>query len=91
MTVTYTGQLAVTAGASEETIDLAPGTTLTALVDALIAKHGDAFASLLRDGSGNLRSTLLVALDGAQATGDRESRVLDGINELLFMTPIAGG
>ena len=91
MTIIYTGQLAATVGISEETIDLAVGTTLGPLIDQLVSKHGDAFANLLRNDEGDLRSTLLVILDGTQATGDRTSLSLDNVTELMLMTPIAGG
>ena len=91
MTIIYTGQLAAIVGVSEDSTDLAVDTTLVQLVESLIDKHGDAFANLLRNDTGNLRSTLLVILDGTQATGDRASLSLDKVNELMFMTPIAGG
>ena len=65
--------------------------TLDGLVDTLTKNHGEKFASLLRDDTKRLRSTLLVALDGTQVTGDRESLLLDDAKDLMFMTPIAGG
>jgi len=91
ITITYTGQLAEAAGASTEELELEPGATLGGLVDELAKNHGAKFASLLRDDSNRLRSSLLVALDGTQATGDREALALDEVRELMFMTPIAGG
>ena len=91
ISITYTGQLAEAAGTAEESVDLNPGATLVTLLDTVTAKHGEKFTNLLRDDSGALRSTVLVALDGAQATGDRDSLSLDGVRELVFMTPIAGG
>jgi len=73
ITITYTGQLAEAAGVSTEEFEPDPGATLGSLIDTLAGKHGHKFASLLRDDAGRLRSTLLVALDGTQATGDRET------------------
>ena len=91
ISVTYTGQLAEAAGRSDESVDVDPGATLATLLDTVTDRHGDKFTNMLRDGSGSLRSTVLVVLDGTQATGDRESLPLDGVNEIMFMTPIAGG
>ena len=91
LTITYTGQLANAAGLQEEALDIAPGETLRAVVDVLAARHGAAFSTLLRDDAGNLRSTVLVVLDGAQATGDKDALPLDNVHDLMLMTPIAGG
>lgn len=91
LSITYTGQLAEAAGASEESIDLDPDATLATLLNNIFAVHGEKFTNLLRDDSGALRSTVLVAIDGTQATGNREALSLNGVRELVFMTPIAGG
>jgi molybdopterin converting factor small subunit len=89
--VIYTGQLAALAGCSEESIEVAEGATLGPVVDGLTARHGDGFRDLLRDEAGAMRTTVLVALDGEQAQGERGGLSLDGVSEVMLMTPIAGG
>jgi molybdopterin converting factor small subunit len=91
ITVIYTGQLAVIAGCSEEDVAVGNGGTLGPVVEELSARHGEKFRKFLCDDAGKLRSTLLVALDGEQAQGDRGELSLDGVKEVMLMTPIAGG
>jgi len=43
------------------------------------------------DDEGRIRSTLLAALDGEQATGDKDNLDLSEVKVLMLMTPIAGG
>lgn len=91
LTVDYTGQLASEAGVSEEIVELRGGETLGSILKSLAEKHGDQFKQLVFDDEGRLRSTLLAALDGEQAAGDRDDLDLSEVNELMLMTPIAGG
>jgi molybdopterin converting factor small subunit len=89
--VIYTGQLAALAGCSEESVEVEAGSMLGPVVDGLAAKHGEGFRDLLCDEAGAMRATVLVALDGVQAQGDRGALLLDGVEEVMLMTPIAGG
>ena len=91
ISLTYTGQLDEAAGTSGEAIHLDPPATLATLLSTIAMSHGNKFENLLQDSSGALRPTVLVAIDGTQATGDRETLSLDGVREIVFMTPIAGG
>ena len=91
ITVTYTGQLAALAGCSEEDVAVDEGATLGPVVDELSRRHGERFRDFLCDEAGQLRPTLLVALDGVQAQGDRGGLILDEVEEVMLMTPIAGG
>ncbi len=91
VTFAYTGQLAGAAGTAEEEVELEVGTSLAAALAKLTASYGGKFAELLVDGSGATRSTLLVALNDEQVSGDYDEVTLtDGAN-LMVMTPIAGG
>lgn len=89
--VDYTGQLASVAGVSEEEVELSGGETLGSVLKNLAETRGEKFRELVFDDEGRIRSTLLVALDGEQAAGDKENLDLSGVNELMLMTPIAGG
>lgn len=89
--VIYTGQLAALAGESEEAVEVEEGATLGPVVDGLSARHGDGFRELLCDEAGAMRGTVLVALDGEQAQGERGELSLEGVKEVMLMTPIAGG
>ena len=91
LTVTYTGQLAEAAGTSEEELEIESGEKLRSVIDTLAERHGEKFSTLLRDDSGQVRSTVLVVLDGAQATGDKDDLPLKDVRDLMLMTPIAGG
>lgn len=91
LTVDYTGQLASVAGVSEEVVELSGGETLGTVLKNLAESHGERFSELVFDDEGRIRSTLLAALDGEQATGNKDNLDLSGVKELLLMTPIAGG
>ena len=89
--IIYTGQLASIAGVSEESVEVPEGGTLGDVVKGAVERLGKKFGVLLCDESGALRPTILVAVDGSQATGDREAMPLDGVREVMFMAPVAGG
>lgn len=91
LTIDYTGQLASVTGLSEELVEVRDGETLGELLRGRLALHGEKFEELVFDDTGKIRTTLLVALDGEQATGDRDQQSLLGIKVLMLMTPIAGG
>jgi len=91
VTFSYTGQLAAAAGTADETVEIPDDTALRPVLDQLAAKHGEKYAELIFDGDGKIRSTLLVVLDGEQATGDKETKNIEGVSTVMLMTPIAGG
>ena len=91
ITVEYTGQLAGITGETDETVEIAEGTTLKSLLDRLGSKHGEQYSDLLVSEAGELRPSTLVIIDGHQAEGDRGSIVLDEVKTVMLMTPIAGG
>jgi hypothetical protein len=87
----HTGQLASMAGVAAETIELPDDAVLGDLVAAAVARHGSGFGDLLCGESGGILPTILVAVDGVQATGEREQMPLGGVREVMFMAPVAGG
>jgi len=91
LTVDYTGQLASVTGVSEEEVELSGGETLGSILKGLAESHGGKFNELVFDDEGRIRSTLLAALDGEQAVGDKDNLDLSGVKVLMLMTPIAGG
>lgn len=91
LTIDYTGQLASVAGVSEEVVELSAGETLGTIMKSLAAKHGEKFSELVFDDEEQIRSTLLVALDGEQAAGNKNGLDLSEVKVLMLMTPIAGG
>jgi len=91
ITIQYTGQLAGITGAGEEAIEVDDGTSVASLVNLLCSRHGEKYADLLVNGSGELRPSTLVILDGVQSEGDRAAQTLDGVKTVMLMTPIAGG
>lgn len=91
ITVQYTGQLAGITGAPEEVIELSPGTPFKEVLTQLSAKHGPKYSDLILTSSGELRPSTLIIIDGEQQVGDPSGIVLDGVQTVLLMTPIAGG
>lgn len=91
ITIQYTGQLAGIAGVSEEQVDLGSDAVMRDLVAQLCERHGAAYANLVMTESGDLRSSVLVILDGEHTLGDSSQLPLAGVRTILLMTPIAGG
>ncbi len=89
--IEYTGQLAAVVGASEEEVDVVEGDSVADVLKDCLGLYGEKFGQLVFDEEGHIRSTLLVILDGEQATGDKGNLSLEGVKVLLLMTPIAGG
>ena len=81
ITLQYRGQLATALGTSTETTKIASDTTLQSIIDATAARMGD-LAPLCQ--------TLLIAIDGQQAT-DFAAPIPESTREITLMPPIAGG
>lgn len=69
VTVRYKGMLAVLAGCEEETVVLGSGSTVRALIQALAAKHGDAFRQSVSPG-GSRPLMALATINGEAAKLD---------------------
>ena len=92
ITLQYTGQLANVAGRSGEVVEVEEGTPLGELVAKVAGEHGTKFSDLVIDKqSGKLHRSLMVVFEGEQAEGDLDSLSLDEVENVMLMTPIAGG
>ena len=91
LTFSYTGQLAAAAGTADETVEAADDAVLGPVLNELADRHGSGYRDLILDAEGRVRPTLLVVLDGVQASGEKETLVLAGVSNVMLMTPIAGG
>jgi len=91
ITVQYTGQLASIAGVAEEQVAFEAGARMRDLVSQLCERHGATYANLVMTKAGDLRSSLLVILDGEHTLGDSSQLPLANLRTILLMTPIAGG
>lgn len=89
--IQYTGQLANHAKLSEEVIDMPESSTCRQLIDAVVKRHGADFSDLILTSGGEIRPSTLIILDGEQAQGEPGTLILDGVDTVMLMTPIAGG
>lgn len=89
--IQYTGQLANHAGLSEEVIEIPDSSTCRQLIDEVVKRHGAEFSDLILNSDGEIRPSTLIILDGEQAQGAPEALLLDGVDTVMLMTPIAGG
>ena len=89
VTVEFSAQLRVAAGASAEEIELAEGATLGDLVQRLGDVHGEPLRHLLMDDAGQLHPWLIADCNGAMRNGSTES-LRDG-DRIRLLSPISGG
>jgi molybdopterin synthase sulfur carrier subunit len=81
--VHYFASIRESLGLAQEQISISPEvTTVTALMDALIARHGERWDSVLR------RSKVLMAVNKTVARPD--TAIKDG-DEVAFFPPVTGG
>jgi molybdopterin converting factor small subunit len=85
--VRYLAQLRRLAGRSDERLSLPAGCTVGQLVGRLAAAN-EAMGRALLDDRGGVRPTILVFVGDEQAAKDRP---LEDGDEVVLMTPIAGG
>jgi sulfur-carrier protein len=79
----YFASIRESLGLAQEQIIVSPEiTTVTALMDALIARHGERWDSVLR------QSKVLMAVNQTVARPD--TRIKDG-DEVAFFPPVTGG
>jgi hypothetical protein len=73
-------------------VEVEEGTPLGELVTNIAEKHGTKFSDLVIDReTGKLHRSLMVVFEGEQADGDLDSLSLDDVENVMLMTPIAGG
>jgi MoaD family protein len=90
--VQFSAQLRVLVGASEERVELPPGSTLAELLAQLAARHAEAAPHLLTTEGKQIRpSLLLVVNDRAVAIDDAATVLLRDGDVVTLLPPIAGG
>ena len=78
------------AGCSTEKLELEEGATVEAIIRNRAEKHGGKFASMLLGTDGAPVATIMQIVNGEQV--DRNANVvLNNGDELMLMSPIAGG
>jgi molybdopterin converting factor small subunit len=89
--VQYAAQLRALLGASEDLVELPPGSTLAQLVAHLASQRAEAGAHLLTS-AGAIRPSLLLVVNEAAVPPDQASATLLRDGDLVaFLPPIAGG
>ncbi len=88
--VKYTAQLKKTAGTGEEQIEINDSIGLTELLQTLCGKHDDRFHKMLFNEDGRFSNSVVLVLNGRQIRLEENPVLSDG-DELLLLSPIAGG
>ncbi len=88
--VQYCGPLGLAAGEGWEVVPVGEANSIGGFVRALAERTGGEFARMVLDSNGELRSTLLVAVDGEQVE-DFSQALGEGVGEITLLPPIAGG
>jgi sulfur-carrier protein len=90
--IQYSAQLRTVAGRSEDELDLSEAVNLLELLRRLAADHSREFATHLLTESGEVRPSLLLAVNGtAVSAGAAAATELKTGDVVLLMPPIAGG
>jgi molybdopterin converting factor small subunit len=87
--IEFLAQAKLAAGCSSISVDLAPGSTVAAAVDAATSQK-DALRELLLTADGKIHPWVLVAV-GRQSLSDPNHHVLTADVTLRLMPPISGG
>jgi len=90
VTVKYWGQIKRIAGRPSDELELAAGATVRELLDSVADRHGAELAAHLVEEGGAPRPSLVVTVDGVQASFDPPAELHDGA-EVALLPPIAGG
>ena len=88
--IKYFAQVKVEAGKQSEQLDLKPGVTLQECVNEICKSKTSGFKKILFDENGSYGDTVVLILNSNQTRYD-ENPVLNDGDELMLMSPIAGG
>jgi molybdopterin converting factor small subunit len=90
ITVRYSGQARQAAGAAEESVEMAPRSSLNDLIKKLSGIHADGLNKLLLSASGEPNTSVLIFVDDEQVFPSEPNELSEGeIVEIL--SPISGG
>jgi molybdopterin converting factor small subunit len=88
--IIYTAMLKSAVGASDELVEISPGSTLKECLLQLISLHGQPLGSmLLRDGN-ELQPSIILCLGNEQVLLEHPNPLQDG-DELTILSAISGG
>ena len=86
----FTAQLKEKAGVAIDQIEIAEGEKLQSILKKLADRYGKDFATILFDDNGAFRNSNLIAINEYQENY-KENPTLKNGDELILMSPIAGG
>ncbi len=88
--VKFTAQIKKEAGISSEFLEIEQGTTLQKCLSDLAERHSEGFKQILFKEDGEYRNSVLLAINNQQVKYS-DNKVLNTGDELMIMSPIAGG
>jgi MoaD family protein len=86
----YFAQVRQAAGTERETLTLAEGADVRALLARLDERHGEAFRAFVLDASGNARPGIILLVNDQPVDRAGSPRLADGDRVSIF-SPVAGG
>ena len=86
----YHAQIRLAAGGASGLVDVAPGTTVTALLRAQAERHGEAFRKIVLDDAGRVRPGIIVLVNDRPKADSSDPVLTEGDRVALF-SPVAGG
>lgn len=88
--IKYNAQLKKEAGIGDEVLNLQSGQSFDDLLNIISDKHSNGFRNVIFDDQNRRRRSLLTIRNGTQINGEETLKLNDG-DEILLMSPIAGG
>jgi len=90
--IVYRGQIKEKTGCNSEELKLKPGDSLKKSMLEIKRRHGEEVRAMLFDEQGHFRKMMMVVLNGTQVKEqDLERTILKDGDEVMLMSPIAGG
>ena len=86
----FTPKIKKEAGISSEFIEIEQGTALQKCLRDLAERHNEGFKQILFKADGEYRNSVLLAINNQQVKYS-DNKVLNTGDELMIMSPIAGG
>ena len=90
VTLNYMGQLRSLTGKDSDKVECSQGASLADLLTEAAKKYDRQFANIVLDGTGIIRPSLIIIIDGVSADKDAPPNLSDG-DSITLLTAIAGG